>query len=143
MHSSRMCTIRSSDRISEGWWGCWGLGVVSASQGGCPLWGGVCSRDRGSDSRGDVCSGGCLLLGVVCSGGVCSGRCVSALGVSARGGGIPACTEADTPIPRGQTDACKNITFATSLRTVIRKCVLSLDYAILTVRITEAFVCLN
>ena len=44
-------------------------------------------------------AGGCLLLG--------------------GGGGIPACTEADPP-PRGQTDRCKNITFATSLRTVTK-----------------------
>ena len=36
-------------------------------------------------------------------GGVCSRG-----GVSTPGGGIPACTEADTPC--GQTDACKNIT---------------------------------
>ena len=42
--------------------------------------------------------------GAVCSmGGVCSGG----------GCGIPACTEAETPTP-----LCKNITFATSLRTV-------------------------
>ena len=39
------------------------------------------------------------------------------------GGGIPACTEADTPPPpRGQTHACKNITLATtSLRPVINR----------------------
>ena len=44
----------------------------------------------------------------VCWGGeaVCSQR-----------GGIPACTEANAP-PCGQTDRCKNITFATLLRTV-------------------------
>ena len=43
-------------------------------------------------------------------------RMMSARGGSAPGGcGIPACTEADPP---GQTDTCKNITFATSLRTV-------------------------
>ena len=47
-------------------------------------------------------------------------------GVSVPGGGMPApggwypCTEADPP-PHGQTDRCKNITFATSLRTVIKK----------------------
>ena len=98
-------------------------------------------------SRGGGCllPGGCLLLGVSAPGGVCSGGVsalgvggcllggvyslgVSALGVSAPrgvsalggllGGGIPPCTEADTPSPCGQTDACKNIIFATSLRTV-------------------------
>ena len=37
---------------------------------------------------------------------------VSGPGVCPWGGGIPACTEADTPPPRGQTDACKNITLA-------------------------------
>ena len=45
-------------------------------------------------------------------GGSGSGGWVPALG----GGGIPVCTEADPPC--GRTDSCKNITFATSLRTV-------------------------
>ena len=63
--------------------------------------------------------------GVVClsrGGGVC----LFQAGVSGpeggllRGGGITACTEADTPPPCGQTHACKNITLATtSLRPVI------------------------
>ena len=151
MHSSRMRTIRrqwpylrggvcSQGGICSGgcllWGGgcvLWGEGVgeglsppgVSAPQGvgavvsqhalrqtppplwteevGCLLWGGGLLRGRGV----------CLLWGDVCSlGGVCSW-----------GGGIPAYTEADTPC--GQTDACKNITFVTSLRTVkIKHCVL-------------------
>ena len=56
-------------------------------------------------------------------GGVCS------RGVHWAQGGVPSpggesapqgeCTWSGTP-PRGQTDACKNITFATSLRTVIK-----------------------
>ena len=77
--------------------------------------------------------GGCLVRGGVCSGGVCSGG-VSALwgGVCSPGvGGIPACTEADTPTPpppRGQIDACKNITFATSLRTVKISTITSLTH---------------
>ena len=50
--------------------------------------------------------------------GVCLPGGVSARGSSAQGVCIPACTEADTS-PGGQTDRCKNITFATSLRTVI------------------------
>ena len=63
----------------------------------------------------------------VCSWGVCLVRWGSGprVGVSAPGGGvwsgrggIPVCTEADPP-SCGQTDRCKNITFATSLRTVI------------------------
>ena len=70
-------------------WGCLLLGWVSAT-GGCLL------------------PGGCLFQGGACSGGVCSW--------AGGGGDIPACTEAD-PIC-GQTDRCKNITFATSLRTV-------------------------
>ena len=40
-------------------------------------------------------------------------------GVPGLGVGIPACTEADPPC--GQTDICKNITFATLLRTVINR----------------------
>ena len=57
-------------------------------------------------AAGAICpgmGGGCLLCGGVNSGGVCSRKCllpsgVSAPeGVSAPGGGIPACTEADTP----------------------------------------------
>ena len=69
MHSSRMHTIRSSGRLS------WGV----SAPGGY-----VCSR-------GCVCSGGCLLRGVSALGG-------SAPGGLLVGGGIPACTEADTPL---------------------------------------------
>ena len=89
MHSSRMRTVRSSGRLSgEGGVCSWGVSTLC-----------VCSQ-------GGV-SQGVLLGGSVCSrGGDCSG------------GGIPACTEADTPPPCGQTHACKNITFATWLRTV-------------------------
>ena len=60
---------------------------------------------RGS-TPGGVClvggsaPGGCLVRGPGPGGGV-SGL-----------GGFPACTEADTPPPCGQTHACKNITFA-------------------------------
>ena len=73
------------------------------------------SRMRTVRSSGCISGGVCLLLG----GGVCFwGGCLFLGGVS-----IPACTEADTPSPPtpcGQTDACKNITFATSLRTVTK-----------------------
>ena len=55
--------------LLPGGWVCL-LWEVSAPGGGCLLWRGICSWG--------VC---------VCSGGVCSG------------GGIPACTEADTPPP--------------------------------------------
>ena len=79
MHSSRMCTARAL--------------TVSPSML-CAGGGGVCS--------GGVCSwGDHLLQGAVCSRGEGSapgGRGVSALGgMSAPGGGIPACTEADPP----------------------------------------------
>ena len=54
-----------------------------------------------------VCSGGSAL------GGFCSG------GGSGQGGGIPACTETDTPPVNRITDTSKNITLAiTSLRPV-------------------------
>ena len=100
MHSSRMRTVRSSDRIS---------GVEVSAPGGCLLPAGV-------SALGGVCYGGCLLLR-----GVCSGRCLLR-GVSALGGMVSqhALRQTPPPPPRGQTDACKNITFATSLRTVIR-----------------------
>ena len=63
----------------------------------------------GSGPGGCLFPGGFLLRGVLVLGGACSG-----------GGGIPACTEADPPC--GQTDTCKNITFATSLQTVTNLC---------------------
>ena len=78
MHSSRMRTGRSLTV-------CW-RPLRGEGGGGCLVWGGVC------------CQGG------VWSGGVCSwggvpgpGGCLLPRGVSAPGGGIPACTEADTP----------------------------------------------
>ena len=109
MHSSRMRTVRSSDRISGGG-GCllWGV----SAPGGYLLWGvsapgGVSAL--GGSAPGGVCSRGCLLWGGVCSqGGVVSQHAL----------------RQTPPPPCGQTDACKNITFATSLRTVnmSRKC---------------------
>ena len=71
---------------------------------GVPGLGGVCLPPGGVLGPGGLLPGGCLVLGVVCllwmGAGVCSG-------------GIPACTEADTPPPPcGQTHACKNITLA-------------------------------
>ena len=101
LYSSRMHTVCSSGRLL----------------GGCLLWGGVC-----------VCSGGVCSQGSVCSGGVCSQGVVSALGgclllgggCLLQGGllrGYPSIHWGRHP-PCGQTYACKNITFATSLRTV-------------------------
>ena len=149
MHSSRMRTVRSSGRIWGGasapggmcllwgvsgrravcvWsWavgGVWSQGVCVWSQGVC-VWSRGCLLGEVSGPRG-VYSGGVSGPGGVCSQrgsaprGVCS-RGVSAQGGVCSGGSIPAWTEADTPTPHvdRQTDACKNITFATSLRTVI------------------------
>ena len=75
------------------------LGGVSASCGGMSTSWGV------SASGGGICFGGCLPLGGVCFwGGVC---------LFPGGGGIPACTEADTPLwTEWMTDTYKNITFA-------------------------------
>ena len=63
---------------------------------------------RSLTGGGGVCvwSGGGLLLGRgVPDPGGGGGACLVR-------GGIPACTEADTPPPCGQTHACKNITLA-------------------------------
>ena len=96
-----------------------GGGVVSGLMGG----GGVCSQGGGG-----VCSGGVVSawsrgrwMGLPVPGGVSAPRG----GVCSRGGGIPACTEAD-PLPllwtEWMTDRCKNMTLATtSLRPVITK----------------------
>ena len=91
----------------------WGGGVVCLLGGVC-FFGGVCLLGGCLLLGGVPASWGCLLLG----GGVCF-----------LGAGIPACTEADTPPPCEQTDACKNITFATSLRTVIMTFRLPIDGA--------------
>ena len=68
-----------------------------------------------------VCSRGWLLPGR----GVCSGESACSRGESACSGGclLPGGSQnalRQTP-PRGQTHTCKNITFATSLRTVIKQ----------------------
>ena len=105
--------------------------------GGCLLLGGggVCSA--GVSAPGGVCllpGGDCSWGGVSALGGVCSGRCLL-LGESATRGGVSATggcllpgvvvpyhalRQTSPPSPCGQTDACKNITFTTSLRTVTR-----------------------
>ena len=66
--------------------------------------------------QGGVCLQGVSAPGGVCvySGGICS-QGVSTLGVSAPrgcllGGGMPACTETDTPPVNRITQACENIT---------------------------------
>ena len=60
--------------------------------------------------RGECASQGCASWGVVCF----------------RGGGVPACTEADPPVNR-MTDSCNKITFATSLQMVIKEIRLLVD----------------
>ena len=81
--------------------GVWSWGVSTLGVGGCLL---LRASARGVSAFGGVCSRrGYLFLG----GGVCSQ------------GGIPACTEADTPLVNRMTNRCKNITLATtSLRPV-------------------------
>ena len=119
----------------------WGVYLVRGSawsrggrglsgQGVCLVWGGLPGPGVGSAwSQRGVCLvwGGLPGLG----GSAWSGGCLPNLGGSAwsqgegglpglGGSGIPACTEADTLPPCGQTDTCKNITLATtSLRPVI------------------------
>ena len=90
---------------------------------------GVSTPEGGVCSQGGVCSGGHLLWGVSTlemvsgQGGLLLGGCLLLggllQGVSAPGG-IPACTEADTPpLVNRMTDGCKNISLATtSLRLV-------------------------
>ena len=67
--------------------------------------------------------GGSSIRGGSPSGGSPSGGVPPWGGSPSRGGyGIPACTEADTLPPCGQTHTCKNITLATtSLRPVINE----------------------
>ena len=98
--------------------GCVPSAVVAISQGGvssggCLLQRGVCSR-WGCLLWGGVCSGGCLLQ----VGGVCSREGCLLRGVCSWGVCVSHHALRQTP-PCGQTDACQNITFAISLRTVI------------------------
>ena len=80
--------------------------VPSATVAVC--WGGACSRGGGSAPGGCACSGG----------GVCS--CSLGGGFWSRGVGVVSQHALrQNPPPHGQTDTCKNITFATSLRTLI------------------------
>ena len=112
MHSSRMRTGRS-------WTVCWsqhpgaGGGGSARHGGGLPGPGGS-ARHQGGSARHQ---GACLVPG----GSAWSRGGLPGPGGSAWSGGydIPACTEAGTLPPCGQTDTCKNITLATtSLRPV-------------------------
>ena len=98
MHSSRMRTIRNSSHLPG----------VSAPKGGCLLPGGLPGLGvpgPGGSAPGGLVWGGLVLGGCLLWGGLLWGC------------GIPTYTEADPPVNR-MTDRCKNITFATSLRTV-------------------------
>ena len=119
MHSSRMRSVRSSDHILGGGVSAPG-GVYSrgvSAPGGCLLPVGV------SAPGGCLLPGGSALGGGVCSrGGVCPGG-----GACSRGVWYPSMHWGRHPQPPcGQTDVCKNITFATSLRTVIRRYLVAL-----------------
>ena len=96
MRSSRMRTVRNSSCLRGG---------MSAPGGRCLLWG-------VSAPRGGVCSWG----GVCSQGGACSWG-----GVCSWGWGVVSQLALRQNPPCGQTDMCKNITFATSLRTVKKK----------------------
>ena len=105
-----MHTVHSSDHISRG------VSARGVSALGGLLLGDVCSW--GVSAEGVSAPGGCLLLGASVPGGVCP-RGGLLWGVSAPGGVVSKHALGQTPPPPcGQTDACKNITFATSLRAV-------------------------
>ena len=76
-------------------------GRISVGGGGgvCSRWGGLLRGEGGVSSPGGVCSEGM---------------------VSAPKGVVSQHALRKAPPPCGQTDACNNITFATSLRTVIK-----------------------
>ena len=99
-----MRTVRSSGRI-QGWClvpgGSLCSGGVSLPRGGFSLPGGGLLARGGSGPGGSPCRGGLV-----------PGWCLL------RVGGYPIMHWGRQPPPCGQTDACKNITFATSLRTV-------------------------
>ena len=116
MHSSRMRTVRSSGRISGRVPGPGGVylvpGGVYLVQEGTWSWGGVPGPGGYTWSWGVyLVLGGCIWSqgGVPGPGGVY----LVPGSVSVPGGRA-------LPPPCGQTDACKNITFATSLRMVTR-----------------------
>ena len=76
-------------------------------------------RSSGRLSRGCLLPGGLSAPGgVVCSQGVCPWEGVCSRGGLLLGGWYPSMHWGRHPPPCGQTHACKNITFATSLRMV-------------------------
>ena len=141
MRTGRLLTACRS--LLPGGRGVWS-GGVSASWGGCLVWGcllpggvwsGGCLLLGGVWSQGGCLVQGCLVLGGVWSRGACllpggvwsqggmfaSGGCLVLGGVCLLPGGclllgrgIPACTEADTPPPCEQNDKSKNNTLATT-----------------------------
>ena len=107
MHSSRMRTVRSSCRLL------YRRGVKK-----CQKMPKKAKKAKKKEKLfwGVSAQGGCLLPGVGCllPGGVSAPRAGCLLW-----GVVSQHALRQTHPPRGQTDACKNITFATSLRTVI------------------------
>ena len=104
----------------------WGERGISASgrvpgPGGCLLWGGSWCRGcllRGVPARGGSAPRGCLVLGGCLLGGSAPGW----EGAWSRGGVVSQHALGQTPLlTEWLTDRCKNITFATSLRTVISR----------------------
>ena len=100
MHSSRMRAVRSSGRLSGGGGVClgeclfWGV----SAPGGVSALGGVYSQ--GVSAPRGVSTPGAALEGVSSPGGMSApGRCLLLGGCVCSRRGIPACTEADTPIP--------------------------------------------
>ena len=117
MHCSGMRAVRNSSRLLRR-----GVPALGVSASRVPSLG-ACLR--GACSRGPTQGGGCLLQGVsghrgVPAEGVCLLRRVPAVGagVGACLGGVVSQHALRQTSPRGQIDRCKNITFATSLRTV-------------------------
>ena len=96
-----------------------GGGVWSGEWGVCL--GGVCLLPGVCLLLGAVWSGGCLVWGVSAPGGcLLQGGCLLWERCLLLGGVVSQHALRQTPPPPcGQTDACKNITFATSLRTLI------------------------
>ena len=112
MHSSRMRTVRSSGRILGGctwFWGVPGVGGVYLVPGGCLCLVGGCTWSWGVYLVLGGVPGPVEFVYLVPEG------CTWSRGMYL----VPGGTWSGTP-PCGQTDACKNITFATSLRTVIK-----------------------
>ena len=123
----------------------------ASGEGGCLLWGGgcllwgACLLWGGFAQEGvSACWGVCLLPGDLLQGVSAPGGHVCSGGVSASGGcGIPACTEADTPLVNKMTKRCKNITLATTSLRPVKICVPYFRQLMGTVYITDTPLCIS